>query len=700
MHVPRFACLLALACAGSCVSAQTTNSTGVAKRAPVSLSNDAAPTEPVGTSSPTQTATVTITTAGTLQTISVLTQGAIGLDFNVASGGTCSVGTAYAVGNTCTVNYTFKPTRPWIRYGGIALADSSGNLLGNTYITGTGTGPQPIFPSNNSVATLGGGFSYPVGVAVDASGDVYVADYASSVIKEVVAVNGSIPANPTVRSLGSGFLHPLAVAVDGSGNVFVGDYVAVYEMVAVDGVVPAEPTIRNLGKYYDGPGGLAVDGKGNVFATDPFHNVINEMVAVNGVIPVNPTVRSLGSGFSAPDYVAVDGSGNVYVVDFGNQAIKEMLAVNGSIPTNPTIRSLGSGFVNPYGVAVDGSGNVYVTDQDPNTIDEPIKEMLAVNGSIPVDPTIRVLGSGLIFPFGVAVDENGNVYAPEHDHSQIIELTLADPPSLSFAATPVGFASSDSPQSVMLENNGNATLTGTSFTSANWDQVAGSGTPADCTARFSLGAGAECNLSISFKPTELGTLTGTATFTDNALNVPGATQEVALSGEGIVLPAPYIATINPHYGAPGSEVYITGINFGATKGSSTVTFNGVVAEECYWADTYIYAKVPANATTGNIVVTVAGKSSNAIPFSVVPTPSVSGISPTSGPVGTLVTISGQNLLDAEGHGLASLNGKYIPIVSQSNTAIQVNVPAGGTTAQFHIVVNNTVVRTPLFTVTP
>jgi hypothetical protein len=99
-------------------------------------------------------------------------------------------------------------------------------------------------------------------------------------------------------------------------------------------------------------------------------------------------------------------------------------------------------------------------------------------------------------------------------------------------------------------------------------------------------------------------------------------------------------------------------------------------------------------------VTVAGKSSNAIPFSVVPIPSVSGISPTSGPVGTLVTISGQNLLDAEGHGLASLNGKYIPIVSQSNTAIQVNVPAGGTIAQFHIVVNNTVVRTPLFTVTP
>jgi hypothetical protein len=106
----------------------------------------------------------------------VLTQGATGLDFNAASGGTCSVGHSYAVGNTCTVNYTFKPTRPWIRYGGIALADSSGGLLGNTYVAGTGTGPQPIFSSNNNVANLANGFGLPYGVAVDGSGNIYVAD--------------------------------------------------------------------------------------------------------------------------------------------------------------------------------------------------------------------------------------------------------------------------------------------------------------------------------------------------------------------------------------------------------------------------------------------------------------------------------------------------------------------------------------------
>jgi hypothetical protein len=505
---------MVLACAGTCVSSY------------------ALLTEPVGTSSATQTATVTITTAGTLQTISVLTQGAIGLDFNAASGGTCSVGHAYAVGSTCTVNYTFKPTRPWIRYGGIALADSSGNLLGNSYITGTGTGPQPIFLSNNSVATLGSGFNYPLGAAVDASGNVYVADTENGCIKEIVAVNGSIPVNPTIRVLTRGYVGFSGVAVDGSGNLFVSNffYGPVEEIVAVNGSIPVNPAIRILDSDLSGKD-VAVDGSGNVYVTNNSGTPVVEIVAVNGVIPANPTVRSLGSGFSNLWGVAVDGSGNVYVADFAdgsiNSAIKEMVALNGSVPDNPTIRTLGSGFDDPLGVAVDGSGNVYVADVAENAI----KEIVAVNGSIPDNPTINILGRGFVQPWGVAVDGSGNVYVADNGNSRTAELNLANPPSLSFAANPVGSASG--PQPMMLGNFGNAALTGALSVTPNWGQVAGSGTPPDCTASFSLVPGAECNLSLSFEPTETGPLTGTATFTDNALNMPGAAQQVSLSGIGL-----------------------------------------------------------------------------------------------------------------------------------------------------------------------
>jgi hypothetical protein len=64
-------------------------------------------------------------------------------------------------------------------------------------------------------------------------------------------------------------------------------------------------------------------------------------------------------------------------------------------------------------------------------------------------------------------------------------------------------------------------------------QVPGSGTPADCTSSFSLTPGARCNLSIVFAPQVAGTIKGTATFTDNALNrTPSASQSVNLRGIG------------------------------------------------------------------------------------------------------------------------------------------------------------------------
>ena len=77
---------------------------------------------------------------------------------------------------------------------------------------------------SGTTTVLGSGFSGPTGVAVDGSGNVFVADTCNSLVKEIVAVSGSIPAsNPTINVLGGGFDEPIGVAVDGNGNVFVGD---------------------------------------------------------------------------------------------------------------------------------------------------------------------------------------------------------------------------------------------------------------------------------------------------------------------------------------------------------------------------------------------------------------------------------------------------------------------------------------------
>jgi sugar lactone lactonase YvrE len=111
-----------------------------------------------------------------------------------------------------------------------------------------------------------------------------------------------------------------------------------------------------------------------------------------------------------PNQPTVDSSGNVFFSDPGMLEIDELVAVNGSIPANPTLRTLTSGFT-AYSLAVDGSGNIFFTNATM------LNEIEAVNGSIPSNPTIRTLASGLV-PAGLAVDGSGDVFVSDiHDEA-------------------------------------------------------------------------------------------------------------------------------------------------------------------------------------------------------------------------------------------------------------------------------------------
>src|SRR5260370_14922647 len=92
---------------------------------------------------------------------------------------------------------------------------------------------------------------------------------------------------------------------------------------------------------------------------------------------------------------------------------------------------------------------------------------------------------------------------------------------------------------------------------------------------------------------------------------------------GASFAAPSISSLSPTSGVVGASVTITGTNFGATQGTSTVKFNGTTATPTSWSATSIVAPVPAGATTGNVVVTVNGQASNGVSFTVIPPPSIS-----------------------------------------------------------------------------
>lgn len=112
---------------------------------------------------------------------------------------------------------------------------------------------------------------------------------------------------------------------------------------------------------------------------------------------------------------------------------------------------------------------------------------------------------------------------------------------------------------------------------------------------------------------------------------------VALTGT-LFAAAPTISSLSVTSGTVGTSVTINGSNFGNSQGSSTVTFNGVIATPTSWSKTRIVTTVPTNATTGLVKVTVGGTSSNGVNFTVVP--HINSLTPSSGHTGDVVTISG------------------------------------------------------------
>src|SRR5439155_1128282 len=98
-----------------------------------------------------------------------------------------------------------------------------------------------------------------------------------------------------------------------------------------------------------------------------------------------------------------------------------------------------------------------------------------------------------------------------------------------------------------------------------------------------------------------------------------------------------------------------------------------------WSATSIVAVVPVGTTTGDVVVTT-GVASIGLPFTVTPAPAITQLSPTSGPIGSSITITGTNFGATQGRSTVMFNGTAATsITSWSATSIVAVVPAGGTT---------------------
>jgi hypothetical protein len=472
------------------------------------------PSGPVGTPSPTQTAVLPFGSNFTLGSISVVTGGATGKDYQVASGGSCTVGTAYTTGSACTVNYTFTPTAPGVRNGAIVITDSSGNVVETVYLTGTGTAPLIGF-TPGTASTIGTGLNQPWGLAFDGNGNAFVADYGNNEVKEILASGGYSTIHNLYAVSGA-----TGAALDGAGNLYFCGYFngSVYEMLASNGYTSA----TQIASGYTHPFGVAVDGSGDVF-----------VLARNGAVQELPltgnatygSAVNIGSGFSNPFGIALDGTGNVYVADTGNGKVKEVLKSGGY----STVNILGSGFSAPVSVAVDGNGNVYVSDENTNKV----SEIVAVGGSIPASPTINTLATNSNTPINLTLDSLDNVYYGTNlSGDGIHKLDYSDAPTVTFPTSTIeGLAdATDDPLPLTITNNGNANL---SFVSAAFGSIFTKDSSTTCSTSSAVAGGASCKYNVDFTPTSVGTNNGTLLLTDNNLNVSATTQTVSFVGTGV-----------------------------------------------------------------------------------------------------------------------------------------------------------------------
>lgn len=321
--------------------------------------------------------------------------------------------------------------------------------------------------------------SGPQGIAVDAAGNLYIADTGNNRVRQVTrggtintvagggfaVFSGSFAGEVPATSVQ--FRSPTDVAVDSGGNVYVADSGnnRVWEVnpngmmhpVAGNGLIDASVSehipfpATATGLFY--PSRIAVDAKGTLFITESGNNRVRKVVS--GLIstfagPTDVFFTDGHAGFSGDGGPAasarlslilggggltVDAEGNLYIADYGNDRVRKV-TVSGMINTvaGTTISGYSgdggratSAQLSPRGIAVDGANNLYIADSDNHRVRR--IDTSGVIRTIAGNGTPGNAGNGgpaasaqLRNPLGVALDAAGNVYIADSDNNRICRI--------------------------------------------------------------------------------------------------------------------------------------------------------------------------------------------------------------------------------------------------------------------------------------
>jgi RHS repeat-associated protein len=413
------------------------------------------------------------------------------------------------------------------------------------------------------------------------------------------------------------------------------------------------PQITSISPTSGTPGSTVITVNGSGFRPAQTEGSSSSSISINGT---NATVITWSDNQITATVAAGTTTGSVKVGGFGatsntdlvfttaNPIITSLSPSSGPVTTQVHIN--GSGFGTASGVVkFNGTNGTIVTWNDSQIVATP--------------PSNGLSGAVTVTTGGVTSNGNINFTVPP---PQITSIT----PSSGIVGTPV-------------------TINGSGFQS-----VTGS-TIGFASANFTVNTWSDTQI----------TATVPSAFGSNPIQ---ATVNGVTSNKDIefTLPSPVARSCTPTGGAVGATIQILGSGFGATQASgSTVKVNGTNASIVTWSDTVISATVATGSTSGSVVVTVGGVSSNPSPSFTVNNLFVNAVSPAAGPVGTTVTISGNGFGASQGTSTITFNNVAATVLSSnwSNTQIIANVPTGTATGIVKVTVGGTgSVGNPTFTV--
>jgi sugar lactone lactonase YvrE len=398
--------------------------------------------------------------------------------------GTGSAGFSGDGGPATSAELSFPIGLAFDAEGSLYIADNFNHVIrkvSNGIITTVAGNGRAGFSGDNGPAT-GAQLNSPTGVAVDAAGVLYIADFGNGLIRRVA--NGIIT---TFQAGGTG------VAVDPLGNVYIADTVNHRVQRVLNGVVTTVAGIGTSGFSGDGgpavaaqlnnPGGVAVDPFATVYILDNGNARIRRVS--NGVITTvagSGLTGSSGDGGPAasaqlfnPVDVAVAPEGDVYVAEQGSNRIRRIsngvitaVAGDGAAGFNGDgIQATNAHLTRPRGVAVDSAGNVYIADlgnQRVRVVSNGVIHTVAGTGNSGFSGDGGPATSAdLTLPADVALDADGNLYIADFGNNRIRKVsggvitTVAGDGTNGYSGDggPATSAQIDRPESVAIDSEGN-----------------------------------------------------------------------------------------------------------------------------------------------------------------------------------------------------------------------------------------------------